>query len=96
MRMPFSKTDPTDLDAELMRLFRELADETDTTSTRYSQISDQIVKLYKLKETASKSRVSPDAWVAAGSSLLGILFILNFEHAHAFTSKAAAFVMKNR
>lgn len=88
-------TEPTDLDIEIARLLQALKDMQPTDSD-YDSVSDQYVKLSKLNsETTSKKRVSPDVLAGAATNLLGILFILNYEHAHVFTSKAASFVVKN-
>jgi hypothetical protein len=57
-------------------------------------VSDQLAKLYKLKEIDSKTRVSSDVLVGAASNIAGILLILNFEHAHAMTSKALGMIGK--
>lgn len=67
-------------------------------SDEYNAILDKIERLHRLKETERKSerRVSPDALVAAGASVLGIVLILGFEHAGVVTSKALGFVMKTK
>ena len=62
-------------------------------SDEYAKAADQIVKLYELKK---KSRISPDALVAATANILGILVIVGHERAHVVTSKALAFVTKLR
>lgn len=90
----FKKSEPTSLENEIERLLVELTD-TKPTDAEYAVVADQLSKLYKLKEIDSKKRVSPDALAAAATNLVGILLILNFEHAHVLTSKAASFVMKS-
>lgn len=92
--LPFKKTQPTSLEIEIERLLSVLTDE-DPDTDKYNKVADQLSKLYKLKEIDSKKRVSPDALAAAATNLAGILLIVNFEHAHAMTSKAVSFVMKN-
>lgn len=90
----FKKTEPTDLETEIARLFVILKDNEPGT-TRYDEVSDQIAKLYKLKEVDSKSAVSKDVMVGAATNLAGILLILSYEQAHVITSKAAlGFVKK--
>jgi hypothetical protein len=89
----FKKTEPTTLEIEITRLFDKLQafqPETD----QYDKVTEQIAKLYKLKEIDSKKRVSSDVMFGAASNLAGILLILNFEHAHVMTSKAISFVGK--
>lgn len=87
------KAEPSDLETEIARLFKILKECVPGTA-RYDEVSDQIAKLYKLKEIDSKKRVSPDAMVGAATNLAGILLILNYEHAHVMTSKALSFVWK--
>jgi hypothetical protein len=85
------KGEPSDLDKEITRLFETLKAKQPTDND-YNETSDQIVKLYKLKEVDSKKRVSSDVLVSAATNLAGILLILHFEHAHVMTSKALGFV----
>lgn len=92
--LSFNKTEPSDLENEIARLFAVLKT-MDPEAEMYDKTADQLVKLYKLKEVDSKKRVSPDALAAAATNLAGILLIINFEHAHVMTSKAISFVMKN-
>jgi hypothetical protein len=85
------KTEPSALENEIARLLSKLSGlEPDTPE--YDKVSDQLKKLYPLKDVDSKRKVSPDALVGAGVNLAGILFVLNFEHAHALTSKALGMV----
>lgn len=87
--------EPSDAEKEIAKLYRMLKDHTPETK-EYAAVADQIVKLQKLhNETISRKRVSPDTLANAATNLTGILFILNYEHARVFTSRAASFVMKN-
>lgn len=88
------KTEPSSLENEIERLLEALKNMDPAKDENYSDVADQLKKLYPLKEVDSKRRVSPDAWTAAATNLAGILLILNFEHAHVMTSKALSFVMK--
>jgi hypothetical protein len=89
------KDEPSDLEKEIARLFEKLNALQDPAAESYDATTDQIVKLKKLQlEINSKKRVSPDTLISAATNLAGILLILNYEHAHVFTSKAAAFVWK--
>jgi hypothetical protein len=93
--LKFKKTQPTDLENEIARLLNVLKD-LPPSGDEYDKVSDQYAKLTKLhNETLSKKRVSPDALAGAATNLAGILFILNYEHAHVMTSKAVSFVMKS-
>lgn len=91
----FQKRRPeqTELEKVLDELLIDLQNE-EHDSERYSKIADQVVKLYKLKETDSKSneRVSADTLVKVSGNLLGILLIVGHERANVVTSKALTFV----
>lgn len=91
--LKFKKTEPTDLENEIARLFKTLKDCVPGTA-RYNEVSDQIAKLYKLKEIDSKSAVSKDAMVGAATNLAGILMVLHYEQLHVITSKAALGMVK--
>lgn len=84
----------SDLEKEIARLFA-LAESATPGTPEYDKITEQIAKLYKLKEVDSKSGVSRDAIVGAFTNLAGIVIIVNHEHLHAITSKALGFVGKN-
>lgn len=85
---------PSDLEKEIARLFALLASIEEVNSEQYDKVSDQLAKLYKLKEVDSKSRVSKDALVGAAANLAGIFIITQHEHLHIITSKALGFVGK--
>lgn len=65
-------------------------------SDEYAAIADQLTKLYTLKDSNSKRRVSPDTLAIVAGNLAGILLIVGHERAHVVTSKALNFVMKMR
>jgi hypothetical protein len=87
------KSEPTDLEKEIARLFAEMA-QLPSDGEEYDRVSNQIKKLYPLKETDSKKGVSGDVLVGAASNLVGILLIINHEYLHALNSKALNFVGK--
>lgn len=91
--MKFKKTDPSSLEKEIERLFAELSD-LSPDDEKYDKVSNQLKKLYPLKETDSKKQVSADVLVGAVANLVGIGLILNYEHVHIITSKALGFVGK--
>lgn len=74
-------------------VYADLAGNT-AESKEYAAAVDQLVKLYSLKEQSAPNRVSPDALVTAGTSLLGILVIVAVEQKHVMASKALGFVRK--
>jgi hypothetical protein len=86
--------EPSDLEKEIARLFAVLSTIEDVHGDQYDQVSNQIKKLYPLKEIDSKSGVSSDVLVGAASNLVGILMILHYEHVHVITSKAFNMVGK--
>ncbi|QEQ93528.1 hypothetical protein SEA_GIRLPOWER_29 [Streptomyces phage GirlPower] len=93
-KLKFKKSEPSDLEREIARLFKKLA-KTPEDSDEYNRVSDQLAKLYKLQEVNSKQKVSKDQLVAALSSIAGILIVVGYEHAHVIASKAAlSFVKK--
>lgn len=92
-KITLPKRKPTDLETELARLLEELK-HIKPTDPDYAVIADQLKKLYPLKETDSKSRVSKDILVNATAGLAQVLMIIGYEHAHPITSKAMNFVFK--
>ena len=90
-----TQTEPTKLETVINTLLSAM-ETVSPSSEEYSAMADQVAKLYKLKETDSPDRVSKDALIAAGASILGILLILNFERLGVVTSKAVGFVTKPR
>lgn len=86
---------PTDLEKQIARLFAKLDEIDEMHSEEYDKVSDQIKKLYPLKETDSKTGVSSDVMVSAVSNLVGIFMILQYEHANVITSKALGFIGKS-
>ncbi|QEQ93894.1 hypothetical protein SEA_KARDASHIAN_29 [Streptomyces phage Kardashian] len=87
--------EPSDLEKQLARLFAKLNDIDEMDSEEYDRVSDQIKKLYPLKETDSKTGVSSDVLVSAASNLVGIMMIISYEHVHVLNSKALAFIGKS-
>lgn len=84
---------PQPLEAEINRLF-ELLQTMTPYDEGYSKVSDELKKLYPLKEIDSKKRISSDAIVGALTNLLGIAVIVNHEHLNVITSKALGMVGK--
>lgn len=90
-----STPETSDLDVVITKLIEEL--EIQPTNTKeYSATTDQLVKLYTLKNATQRPKVSPDTLVSVAANLTGILLILNFERAGVVTSKAMSFLGKLR
>lgn len=80
------------LDEAIARVMNEMSKKP-VDSEDYEASSEQLIKLMKLKKEVNPSwRPSPDALLGAAGSVLSILVILNFERAHAITTKAMSFV----
>ena len=62
----------------------------------FDRLTDQLVKLYKLREHDSRPSVSPDALLLSVTNLLGIVIIVSHEKTHVVTSKALGFLAKLR
>lgn len=92
------KRQPSDLETEIARVIALMSKMDPDTDPAYGPLADQLVKLYKLKDVDnnSKKRVSADALVAAGGSLLGVVAIINTERLQVITTKALGFVMKSK
>jgi len=81
----------TVIDALLTRMSEE-----DYDLEEYAKMLDQLTKLYKLKETESRERVSKDTLVLVTANLIGIVLILGYEKANVITTKALSFVTRLR
>lgn len=78
------------------QVFEELKT-TEPGTAEFESLITQLERLYKLKiPVAEPKSVSPDALIAAGTNIGGILAILTFEHFAVVTSKALGFVTKIR
>ncbi|MCA1806542.1 MAG: hypothetical protein LC687_01565 [Actinobacteria bacterium] len=69
---------------------------TDPRSEEYAVMTEQLEKLYSIREKPSKDRISPDTLALVIGNLVGIVVIVGHERAHIVTSKAINFVMKLR
>ena len=70
----------------------------DLDSPEYKKAFNKLEKLYKLQslEKTTGFHVSPDTLVAAAASILGIIIIVAYEHAHTITSKSVSLLPRNR
>jgi hypothetical protein len=78
------------LDNEINHLL-ELMDKELKYSDEYAKMTDQMTKLYELR---NKSRVSKETLATIGANLAGIIVLMNHERAHVIASKAFGFVKK--
>lgn len=69
-------------------------------SSEYAALTDQLTKLYALKEVDTKvestRRVSADTLAIVGGNILGIVMIVGHERASVLTSKALTLLTKLR
>lgn len=89
------KTTPSKLDEAIENVFSEMAG-VDCDSDEYNVMTNQLEKLYRLKEIDPPRRVSPDTLALMVSNLAGILIIVGHERAHIIASKALMFISKPR
>jgi len=83
------------LDEAIDSVLSEMAS-VNADTEEYARMVDQLVKLYPLRESETKRRVSPDTMAMIAGNLLGIMLIVGHERAHVVTSKALSFVSKLR
>lgn len=60
----------------------------------YKAMTENLTKLYALRDEKSNKSVSPDAVLAVAGNLMGIAMIVGHERVGVVTSKALQFVMK--
>ena len=86
---------PTALENHIALLEKELHNHK-PYSDEYAKISDQLVKLNKIKDAQRRDRVTYDTLALIGGNLAGILLIMSYERVHVVTTKAFSFTMKLR
>lgn len=93
--MFIKKTAPTEsgLEIAIADLHKQMTNVA-AWSEEYTTMSDNLSKLYKLRENDSRPRVSPDTLALVAGNLLGIVMIVGHERASVVTSKALSFVSK--
>lgn len=87
------KKEPSPLDDSIDKIFAHM-NGYDPETEEYSTLLHRLERLEKLKNDSSSKRPSPDAMLAAGSTLLGILIIVIYEQKHVLTSKGLGFILK--
>lgn len=94
-------TEQSALETAITRLLADMA-KVSCDSDEYAKLTDQLSKLYKMKEVDAKirressNRVSPDTLALIAANLTGIVMILSHERMNVIGSKALSFVSKLR
>lgn len=84
-----------EFDEEISRVLSEMKGMY-SGSKDYENAAANLKVLCESKESKSRDSISKDALLAAGTNILGILLILNFERMGVITSKAITFVSKGK
>ena len=79
-------------------VFKAIAETSliEVTDESYATAKKNLAELMKIRESNRPKSISPDALLAAGVNLAGILAILHHERMNVIASKALGFVMKLR
>ena len=94
--MKFTKRDKrTNLEKEIHSVLDEMA-ALDPDSKDYSDMMNNLGKLFDAKSKEKDRKISPDTIVIVACSLLEIVLMLNYEKTGVITSKALGFVIKGR
>jgi hypothetical protein len=81
------------LEATIDDLMAQMSDHK-PDSPEYKAMTENLIKLYALRDEKSVKSVSPDAILAVAGNLAGIAMIVGHERIGVVTSKALQFVMK--
>lgn len=87
------KKKTTELDKEITRLLKDLADER-TYTDDYSTILDYVERVIALKEKEKPKQVSRDTMALVVGNLLGIFLIVAYEQKHVMRSKGIGLIVK--
>lgn len=92
-----TKNEPTELDKAITSILSRMQ-YVEPDSDEYATLVARLKELHSMKinERNDRNRVSADAVVTAGASILGILLIIGYEKVNVVTSKALGFVMKSK
>lgn len=96
MKNPFKK-DPSTIDHVIDAHLKSM-EKYDPYTDEYRTLVEDLGKLSQAKDKIDPAprKASKDALIGAGSSLLGILAVLNFERASVLASRAMSLVTKVR
>lgn len=91
------KTNPSELQP-VINIILERMQYVDPESEEFAGLVARLDKLHamKISEKSNLRRVSPDAILSAGASILGILLIIGHERVNVITTKAIGFVSKTK
>ena len=84
------------LDDVINSVLTQLKEDLSPAEEGYTIATDNLVKLYAIKNSKFENRMSKDAILAVVGNLAGIVMILGYERVHVVTSKALGFVMKTK
>lgn len=87
--------EPTEIDLAINRILERMQ-YVDPESDEYGTLVARLDRLHSMKiaEKNDRSKVSYDAMLTAGASILGILLIIGHERLNVITTKALGFVTK--
>lgn len=85
--------DPSPIDAAIAQVVDDML-LTPTGTKEYTELTEQLERLYKSKGHVSDRSISPDTLLMVGANLLGIILILTYERANVVTSKALSFILR--
>lgn len=63
-------------------------------SSRYAASIDKLERLYKLKRTPAREKVSPDTLALVIGNLAAVAIVVGYERGNIITSKAWSFLLK--
>ena len=94
--MKFTRKDKrTNLEKEIDSVLERMSS-LDPDSKEYTDMMNNLGKLFDAKSKEKDRKISPDTIVIVACSLLEIVLMLNFEKTGVITSKALGFVIKGR
>lgn len=89
------QTEKSGLEKAIDDLLSEMASVSCDTE-EYQTMTNQLVKLYKLRKIDKPQKVHPDTWVIVAGNVLGILMIVGYEKSNVVASKALNLIMRLR
>jgi len=89
------KTERSGLDKAIDNVLSEMQGFT-VDSDEYAKMTDQLVKLYAIKNAECSERVSRDTLLIVAGNIFGIALIIGYERSNILTSKALNFLVKLR
>lgn len=83
------------LEKAIDTVFREM-EGVESDSEDYAKMTDQLTKLYSLKQVDKPERISRDTLVIAAANIFVAFLITKHERTHVITTKAMNFLLKLR